>query len=179
MLFLKELKQYFSDPKYLHKMLEWGQAWGLLLAFFALLASLLIIRERKAVLCSLLLASLCALLTWPAASLRSKPGPVDAERAAANSRQVQLRQKYAWVFHAEAGAALLALALGGRAGRAPKILVSLAMSGALASAAIAFWLQARELQIAYPILRTVDAKNASCHENNPLMNYRQIEGIPS
>lgn len=154
MNYLKDLERYLVDPKYLHKMLEWGQAWGLLFSVFGVLFAVVLLKDRKSLILSLLLTVICCLLAWPTAELRATPGPIDVERAAANARQVGLRQKHAWIFYAEAAVAAIAICTTSRAGSFPKIMLGITLIGAFAATGIAFWLQARELQLAFPALKS-------------------------
>ena len=59
---LKDLQHFLTEPKILGKILEWGLIWGSVIGILCLLVAMFVLKERKAMIFSLLLLAASALL---------------------------------------------------------------------------------------------------------------------
>ena len=151
---LKDLQHFLTEPKIFGKILEWGLIWGSLCGILCLLVAMFILKERKAVIFSLLLLAASSLLVWPADSFRNRRKTVDLDHAVAAQKLNSIRQKNAWIFYSQGIlASLAALSLGSN-DKAGKIFMVAAVIGGIVVISFAIWLQVSELRIFVPSLRT-------------------------
>lgn len=153
MSLFEELSRFLSEPAFLAKVLDWGIVWGTALGVVFLLASMAILRERKAIVISLCLLGVSSLLILPAEYCREKRGPVDAERAVSMQRHEKMRDRQSWLFYTQGVVAILAALLGGDRTGAAKFLTTVSVVGGLIVVVVGLWLQLLELKIIYPALR--------------------------
>ncbi len=151
---LKDLQHFLTEPKILGKILEWGLIWGTLIGTLCLLVAMFILKERKAMIFSLLLLAASALLVWPADSFRNRQRTVDLDHAVAAQKLNSIRQQNAWIFYAQGALASLAVLSLGSNDKAGKIFMGAAIVGAIVVVGFALWLQVSELQIFMPSLRS-------------------------
>lgn len=150
----KEFVHVVSEPRIVSKILDWGLIWGNLIGVLFLAVALVILKDRKAVVFSLLLVSGSALLIWPAESLRNRQRIFDVDHAVAVSKLNSVRQKHSWVFYAQAALSSLSVLALSSKGKAVKFMIAAVLIGGLAVAGFGLWLQVTELQIYSPVLRT-------------------------
>ena len=157
MSLFEELRRFLSEPAFLVKVLDWGIVWGTAVGVMFLLASMAILRERKAIVVSLFILGISALLIFPADYCREKRGPVDAERAVSMQRHEKMRDRQSWIFYTQGVIASMAALLGGDKTGAAKFLTTVSVVGGLIVVVVGLWLQLLELKIIYPALRHVSS----------------------
>lgn len=150
---LKDLQHFLTEPKILGKILEWGLIWGSVIGILCLLVAMFVLKERKAMIFSLLLLAASALLVWPADSFRNRQRSVDLDHALAAQRLNTIREQNAWIFYAQGALASLAVLSSGSNDKAGKIFMGLVIIGGVVMVGFALWLQVSELQIYVPSLR--------------------------
>ena len=150
---LKDLQHFLTAPHILAKIFDWGLVWGSLIGILCLVVSMLILKDRKSIIFSLLLLAASALLIWPADSCRNRQRAVDLDHALAVRKLNTFRQENSWIFYAQgATASLCALTLSSNP-KAGQILLVAALVGGFVVAGLAIWLQVSEMQIYFPSLR--------------------------
>lgn len=155
MSLFEDLHSLLSEPKILGKVFDWGIVWGSALGVCFLFASMAIIRQRNAIVISLLIIGFSSLLILPANSFRIQRGPVNSDRLASVQAHDKLRHQQSWVFYTQGCLALFAACLGGDKSSAAKFLTTISFVGGLIAAALGLWLQLKELQIVFPELRAL------------------------
>ncbi|MBP7950409.1 MAG: hypothetical protein KA004_12200 [Verrucomicrobiales bacterium] len=147
---LNDLKAHLGNPKFLHVLLEWGVFWGLALSWLFFLLARFVLHDRRALIFSLVLLALSALLVVPVEHYRKKAAPIGSASSRALNEQTRRRADHAWAFYAMAAVAGAAILLSGADNsNAGKVLTTLVVVGGLCCAAVALWLQLREAQVIY------------------------------
>jgi hypothetical protein len=147
----EELKNYFSNPKFLHVFFEWGMLWGLLFGFFGLLLAKFVFNDRKAQILAMLLVAASAGLMWPATHYRVKAGARTSESVQKLKDLNEDRRTSQWAYYIVAGFSLIALAAGGEsAGKGAQLLYWGLALATLALALFTLWLQIRGTRLQTP-----------------------------
>jgi drug/metabolite transporter (DMT)-like permease len=115
-----------------------------------LAASRFLLKDRKAEVAALLIIAGSAFLVWPVSHFREKAKPIGSESVEKLKVQSTRRQDTAWVFYALAALACVTAAAGGESGgTAGKMLFWMLFLAAIASIAVALWLQIKECELFY------------------------------
>lgn len=150
---LKDLQQFLTEPRILGKIFDWGIIWGSFLGVLCVLVAVLVLKEHKAILFSLLLLAGSALLVWPSEACRKRPLVTDVDHAVPLKKISLVRQQNAWIFYAQGALASLAAMTLSSKGNAGKVLLGASLLGGLVVAGFGLWLQIKELQILSPVMR--------------------------
>ena len=150
---VKDLQHFLTEPKILGKILDWGLFWASLIGIICLLVSMVILKDRKAIIFSLLLLASSALLIWPADSCRNRKPTVDLDHAVATRKLDAFRQEHSWIFYTQGILASLCVLTLSSNSKAGQIFLIAALVGGFVVAGFALWLQVSELQIYFPSLR--------------------------
>lgn len=151
---LELLQQGLDEPKILAKILDWGVIWCSAMGVLLLLFSLLVLKERKAVLFSLFIIALSSSTVLAAEYFRSRPGPVEAATKHSLEQLRKSRSKYQWIFHTQTLLAVLALAMGGNSSKTGTWLALATIVGGIIVITFALRSEITEIRCHSPSLRS-------------------------
>jgi hypothetical protein len=149
-LVVKELKAGFTNPKFLHVLLSWGQAWGFLFGVLLLCLSKWVTKEAKSLKIALVILVISGAMSYGIEhnARAAKPDTMTAMVAGERAKHEDNRRSHAIFYYVFAIVCLMNL-VGQFEANTQKWFFIVMAAGSIALMLLSFWHQLRESKLVY------------------------------